>query len=103
MSLSKEAQVFADTAPDRYEDIDYFPSFIKPIILDMIQNGYSDRAIAESLIDGLANGLNHIEPLPINMREIMIQTSIYCLISITRHAFNEAKTIGMDVSKTKIF
>lgn len=96
MPLSKEAQVFADATPLHRNDED-FPQFCGPIMLDLMKQGHTDLAIAEAMVDGLAEALKDEEPLPADQRQPMIDAALNGIVAQLRAAHTLAQTRGVEV------
>lgn len=92
MSLSKEAQKFADATPLHIDDAD-FPKFCAPIILGLMGEGHTDLAISEAMVDGMAEALKDIEPLPAGQRQPMIDAAVHGIVAELRagHTFAQAR------------
>lgn len=95
MTLSKEAQTFADATPLHINDED-FPKFCAPIILELMKEGHTNQVIAEAMVDGMAEALKDIDPLPANQREPMIEAAVEGIIAQLRAAYTLAQSRGAE-------
>lgn len=95
MELSEEAKTFAAATLVHVNDED-FPNFAAPIILEMMKKGHTNLAIAEALVDGMADGLKEIEPLPEGQREPMIKHACWGIVAKCRRAYVLAQEQGVE-------
>lgn len=95
MSLSKEAQKFADVTPLHINDKD-FPNFCGPIILELMKEGHTDLAISEAMVDGMADALKDIDPLPADQRQPMIDAACGGIVAQLRAGHKLAHALGAE-------